>query len=158
MAGVAFRDVSVPISMAVRTGHIRRMLAGILLELIALLTVTKGAGRRDLTHRDHKRLVRISMAVQARGQVLLFSVKGPPTGTLVAPGTIGHNGVVVLFSRIVNVVLPVATHTVDLMLATRLLDRLEDRVMTLATFCRCQGFDVRLIGGHSRRSHFPSHR
>ena len=44
VAGVAFRDVSVPISMAVSTGHIRRVFARILLEFIADLAVAKGAG------------------------------------------------------------------------------------------------------------------
>jgi hypothetical protein len=151
MASVAFRNVSVLISMAVSAGHIRRMLARILLELIAHLAVAKGAGCRDLTHRDHERRVWIGMTVQARGQVLVFSVKVPPSRTYMTPRAIGHNLIVILLSGVIDMVFSMATHTVDLMSAARLFDGLKNRVMTLATLYRCQRFNVHLIGGLGRR-------
>lgn len=53
MACAAFRDVSMPFSMAVSTGHFGGMPAGVILDFLILFGMAKAARGLNLSHRDY---------------------------------------------------------------------------------------------------------
>ena len=65
MACAAFRDVAMLFSVAVGTGHLGGMPAGVILDFVILIGMTKAAGGLNLSHRDYQGLVRIRMAFKA---------------------------------------------------------------------------------------------
>lgn len=66
------------------------------------------------------------MASKAGDQILMFAVKWPTGRAQVAGFTFGHDLIIVLFSRVVHVVLPVAAHTIDLVFGPGLFDGLKN--------------------------------
>ena len=145
MAGTAIRDKPVLFSVAVGTSDITCMFAWISLYFPTLFGVAAAANCLNVAHRNSQGLVRISMAVQARGQSLVFSVERCARCTHVAPGAFGHDLVIVLLSGIIDVVLPMTAHAVDLVPDTLFLDSFKNGKMTLAALHRGKGFYVHLL-------------
>ena len=115
------------IGMAITTGHVSQMFAGIGLKLLVYLCMALGAGRFNIAHGNRQRLVWVRMAAEARSQCRIFSMEGPATCIHMAGGTLGHNRIIIVLSRIVLVQLGVATHAVNLMPAPLVLDDLKNR-------------------------------
>ena len=78
------------------------------------------------------------MTGKAGGQIPVFAVEGPAVRAKVARRAFWHDLIVVLFSRIVHVVLPVAAYTLNPVFGPGLFDGLKNREMTLTALRDCQ--------------------
>jgi len=163
VARAAFRNEAVLVGMAVRAGHIGLVLARKGLDLFCLRYMTQAASAFNMPHGNAQRLVGIYMARQTWGQCFIFSMKGPSRRALVTPCTLGHDLIIVLFSGVIDMVLPMATHAVELVLATVLFDGIKHRKMASATFDGRKGLNLHLVGrgcfcslfGYSGRGNGP---
>jgi hypothetical protein len=90
----------------------------------------------------------INMASETRGQYLLISVERPTAGALVAPGAVRHDLVIVLLAGIIDMILSVAAHAVNLVPGSFFLDSLKNREMTLTALYRGKGLHLHLIRRH----------
>jgi hypothetical protein len=146
MAHGTLRDKTVLTGMAITASHIGLVLAGKTGYLFGNPGMTRTTGLFYHLHGDGQRLVRVFVAHQAGGDCLVFPMKGPAAGTLVAPGAVGHNLVVVVFSGTEYMVFPVTPGAVYLMLPPLLLDRLKNRKVALTALNSRKGLDVHVIG------------
>jgi len=113
MACAALRDISVFFGVAVSTGDIRGMFAGIILYFIVLFGMTlrtRGFSR----HGNLQRLMGVGVAVEARGQDFAFPMKWASACAQVARGTLRHDLIIVFLARIVHMVFGMTLYTVDL--------------------------------------------
>jgi hypothetical protein len=136
MAHRAFGNKAVLSRMAIPTSHIGLVLTG---EAGHLFGNRGMAGATDfvyILHGDGQRFMRIFMALKTWGKHLVFPVKCPARGTLVAPGAVRHDLGIVIFSRAVDMILSVTADTIDLMLAPFLFNGLKNGKVALTALHR----------------------
>ena len=136
MAHGAFGNEAVLSGMTIPTSHIGLVLARKTGHLLGNRGMTGATDLFNIFHGDGQRFMRICMALETWRKHLVFTVKCPARGTLVAPGAVGHDLVIVIFSGAEDMILSVTADTIDLMFAPFLFNGLKNGKVALTALHR----------------------